>query len=119
MIRWPWVSRLLVEATEDRAKRAETQHDQLLGKYEALLVRYHALKMAGAQDVPPAEPAERPEPDLAIQAAIAHAGSNHRLAAHLVGRVRMRRASNESTEDIIRHIIEGQPDDPATVGVGD
>lgn len=120
MVKWPWVSRELATLAQSHARDAEDRAFRADQRYEALLARYHALKMAGASESGAVvERMEPKPPDPCVVAALAKAGNNYRLQQHLLGVIREMRATQQSDAVIIAAIYEGIPDDPATVGTGD
>jgi hypothetical protein len=107
---WPWVSR---EAF-DEVIRTMAYHQQAVNvaneRYDALLEKYHALKLQGAEAPPPVTqyPPRTAEPDDELKALIAEqAGGDLRRRAIILRQLRQDRADGVSPEEIRRQIEQG------------
>ena len=124
-MRWPWVSRAQLDAAHQRANDAVADYNRAVAerndidqgaheRYEALLAKYHALRMAGAEPVEP-KPVPHPVADEFAQpietAIIVAADGNRQLERHLRGRARLRMARGEQPDDIARKIEQGDGSD--------
>ena len=83
-MRWPWVSRELYEDAVGNVDRFARLIDQDSVRYDALLDKYHALKMQGAVSVEPRQPVEAKEPDAVHWAIMQRAGNNRALSGYLL-----------------------------------
>lgn len=81
-------------------------------RYDALLDKYHELRLAGAFVPGPAPaPAAKPAPDPVTQAIILKAGSSRQLRKHYADFVTEQRTAGVSDEEIAQAIIQGVTDD--------
>ena len=113
----PWVSReeynVLKGIYDDAMERWTDARNDLLTerkRYDELLEKYHALKLQGAEPVPPAaQYASRPpEPDDELKALIAeHSGGDIRKRYIMLRQLKQDRADGVSPEEIRRSIESG------------
>lgn len=110
-VRWPWVSRELYEQIE--AAWLHTRDDcwNLQTRYDALLEKYHALKVQGAVPEKQSEPVIAKEPSPLDYAIAEKAGSNHRLRLYLTGYAAREKASNVDEATIISRISNWNADE--------
>ena len=93
----------------DDTRRSVRDHIQELHtRYDALLEKYHALKVAGG--APPQAVAERPV-DVVTQAIITKSRGNPTLYAHYGSYVAKARAMHIDEEVIADAIMRGEDDD--------
>lgn len=125
-MKWPWVSRAVVDEAEGQARElvgrsfALTQQLECeRARYDALLEKYHALKVVGAAPEVIRAPIEAPEPDPVTQAILARSHGNARLYQHHVAFANRQRALGIDETNIALAIQIGMPDDAGVVGVGD
>lgn len=125
MMRWPWVSRAAyeaeVESREAWMKEAvqfrvsssawAEQATALIRSYDALLEKYHALKLQGAAKPEPVPALPKREPDPVTQAVIAMAQGRPALYAHYNSHVAKRRAEGAEEAEIAKEILTGVEDD--------
>lgn len=123
-MKWPWVSRAVLDDAEGRCReltgRAFVLSEQVereRTRYDALLDKYHALKIVGA-GLPP-EPRTPAPPNPVTQAIIAKSHGNPTLLAHHRAWANEQQALGVSETNIALAIQAGLPDDMGAVGVGD
>jgi hypothetical protein len=124
--KWPWVSRALFLSTYHEGKgeqgrrifaeaRLSYLQEQLTAervRYDALLQKFTALRLAGAVEPPPVQPPQSAaKPDPVMQAIILKAKNNILLRNHYVAYVAEQRALRVSEEDIAAAIMLGHSDD--------
>lgn len=112
----PWVSREALDYAKQEAREwsrlcsdMNAREVETSRRYDALLEKYHALKVAGAA-APPA-PAQPREVDAVTQAIIAMSRGRPLLYQHYATYVTKARALGVDDETIAKAIIEGEPDD--------
>ena len=93
------------------------QRDAALARYDALLEKYHALRLAG-QAVPEPAPAPLPERERDPIADVIGvvAGSNATLRRQLVAHARRKRAEGEDETDIVHGLLNWEEDDSGVPG---
>lgn len=124
-MKWPWVSRELLDEQIERANRlaaqvnALTMHNESLAnivnadgaRLDNLLAKYHELKLQGAAKPEPVPALQRREPDAVTQAVIAMAKGKPGLFAHYNEHVARRRAEGTEESEIAKEILTGVEDD--------
>ncbi len=106
-MRWPWVSRAhyaLLEHNYREILRMVHDRQQTDTRYDALLDKYHALRLQGANAAPIFQPVIAKEPSAIDFAINEKAGSNHRLKLYLTGYAARERAANTGDADIVDRI---------------
>lgn len=110
-MRWPWVNREIIDI-QHRAFRAA--HDRLVDEVtnlrverDAVLDKYHALKLQGASTPEPKPTLERPTYDPVMGAITAKAGGDRRLRATMSRQAMSDRALGVPEQEIIQRIEQG------------
>lgn len=110
----PWVSREAFDAVVKTAAVLMKENDRLSVRYDALLEKYHALKLQGAEPLPPvvAYAAKTPAPEEELTALIAaQAGTDLRRRGMMLRQLRQDRADGVSPDEIRRSIENGVQND--------
>jgi hypothetical protein len=119
-MRLPWVSRELYDTLARISGAAIADIGKLLGneqtRYDALLEKYHALKLQGAEPLPPMGSLvygpRTPDPDAEFKVLIAEqAGTDLRQRAVMLRQLRQDRLDGVSPEEIRRAIERGVQSD--------
>lgn len=106
-MKWPWVSRGVYEITQALVIQEHNAAMNIQIRFDALLEKYHTLKVSGASVPEPAPTLHRPEFD-AVQAAItAKAGPEKRLRAMMSREAMQSRAAGIPDIEIIQAIEQG------------
>jgi hypothetical protein len=124
---WPFVSRAALDASEERyrtacayaLKREESLLVQVargVDRYDTLLEKYHALKVAGATVPGPVAPPLIPVPDRVMQAILKKAGGSRALRKHYADYVTAQRHAGEDDVTIAQAILAGQTDESGVPG---
>lgn len=108
----PWVSResydMLIALHNATAQDLTASFE----RFDALLEKYHALKLAGASvPEPKAEPQPPKEPDPVTSAIIARAGKSQALRKHYYEFVNEQRKEGVPDDEIAHAILTGVDDD--------
>lgn len=117
-MRSPWVSRARFDDLQHvRASDAEyiaqlhAGRKELWARYDDLMAKYHALKLAGAVEPIPLTMAVAKEPDVVTKAIIETAGSNRLLRKQYSEFVTEQRAAGTDEDEIAKAIRLGITDD--------
>lgn len=102
-MKWPVSAEIVETMIADFQRRM----DMATARYDALLDKYHALKVSGAIDTTP-QP-EKPV-DVVTQAIMAKAHGHPILFRHFQTYVAERRALGTPDQDIANEIMRGQSD---------
>ena len=127
--RWPWVSRtawdFAAQECADLQRRVQAQAEDARVeriRYDALLDKYHALKLVGAAvPVTPSPPREPREHDPIAAAIYARAGGDRRLIRAMGQFAKDQRTMGAGIEEILTQIEQGVLDDdgvPSSNGSG-
>jgi len=107
-MRWPWVSRELYERVYVSDEEWQDAYDKLQAdantRYDALLAKYHALRLQGATAAEPRQPVEAKEPDAVHWAIMQRAGNNRALSGYLSGWAQTQRRDDVPDGEIIERI---------------
>jgi hypothetical protein len=122
-MRWPWVSRDLLVAAEERIKASENycmhwinRHDDLSARYDKLMDAFVALRVSGANATAPLAPAKRPSlpADIAIEDVVEARGMGsvgRRLLQRFVNMERQKQVDEEAIADRVRNWTDPDTDD--------
>lgn len=108
-MKWPWVSRddrLAVVVTEYARQTVELDQ-RWQARYDALLDKYHALKVSGASVPEPAPTLQHPDYDPVQAAITAKAGPDRKLRAMMRREAMQSRAAGIPDIEIIQAIEQG------------
>lgn len=103
-MRWPWVSRELADMACAQVRDYAARLQMVTRNYDALLEKYHALKMQGATFSEPTRVVEQKRPDPVQDAITEKSGNRHGLKLHLTGWAAKQRALNVEDDKIINAI---------------
>lgn len=113
-MKWPWVARAVYEDAVQAVAVMRTREVMLTNRYDALLDRYHALKLAGATPEPtPAEVVPVPPrvEDEARTLISEVCGNNYAKRSMMLKQLAMDRADGKDEDAILSAIRNGIPTD--------
>ena len=111
----PFVSRWTVERIDQELADAKAENRRLSDRYDALLEKYHSLRVTGAVPVEPVRLPEPEEPSAIDEAINAKAGRNPGLRRYLTQWAASERQKDGVTDESLAHAIlhwdDGSSDD--------
>lgn len=121
---WPWMVRttaleIALDDVRDSLTYAREEAREQRARYDALLDKYHALRVAGANPAAPApEPQAKAAPDPVTQAMIARGAGNRALMKHYAQYVTEERAKGTTEATIAANILAGETMEDGVPGAG-
>lgn len=104
-MRFPLVSRWTLERIDAELADAKAEHRRLSDRYDALLEKYHSLRVVGQVPSEPVRMAEPVEPSAVDEAITAKAGRNPALRRYLTQWAASERGKDGVTDESLAHAI--------------